>query len=467
MMKRLTGVAVRFILCVGMAYVTLRPARAQAPMINFGELERVIQQELKETETPGIALAVVKGEQVVFAKSYGVSNVETGAPLTTQMLFRTGTITKIFTGAALVSLAEEGLIELDQPVGKYIKGLSPKLARITAHQLLTHTSGLREEHQQYGLHDYALLRQTVQSWKDDYCLFEPGRIYSHSNPGYVLAGLLIQEVSGKPFTDVLDARLFKPLGMLRTTFHPTVVMTYPFTQSYRAFGEEKLRLVRPYALDAVGWPSGSMFSNVDDLTRFAIAFLDQGKLEGKQILSPTLAAKISAPDASVPSSSSDQRSGYGVTVESYRGVRVLRNSGSWGGFTTLLLIAPEQRVAVILLVNRNAAFFNSTTEKALELMLPLQTAKQRTPQPQMSISQAELQDYPGTYANENVVEILLKGGRLWLKENGTELPISKMGENLFSAAAPGSSFSQEFFLVKGSGGKVEYLHRAGRALKKL
>jgi CubicO group peptidase (beta-lactamase class C family) len=442
-------------------------ALAQTPDASAVELERVALEELKDTGTPGVAVAVVKGDRVIYSKGLGISNLETGAPVTSGMLFRAGTITKIFTAATLVALAEEGRLKLDEPIGKYLKGLGPKLSQVTAHQLLSHTAGLREEHQQYGIHDDSMLGQVVRSWKDDYCLIEPGVIYSHSNPGYILAGLLIQEVSGKPFADVLNERWFKPLGMDRTTFRITQVMTSPFTQSYRAFGDEKLKQVVPYALDAVGLPSGSMFSSADDLARFARAFVNDGKLDGKQLISPSLIGKLSNPYVSVPGVNEEQKGGYALTMDTYRGVRVLRNSGSWGGFTTLIWLVPEHRFAVILMANRNAAFFNTTAQKALELMLPLQPAKSIGPRINMPMNEAEMNAYAGTYFNEDTVEILTKDGKLWLKERNALLPVTKHGAGHFSAGEPGSDSSQDFTLVKGPGGKIEYLHRAGRALKKI
>jgi CubicO group peptidase (beta-lactamase class C family) len=384
------------------------------------------------------------------------------------MLFRTGTITKIFTAATLVALAEEGRIKLDEPVGKYVKGLSPKLSKVTAHQLLSHTSGLREEHQQYGIHDDAMLGRMVRSWKeDDYCLIEPGTIYSHSNTGYILAGLLIQEVAGKPFAQVMHERWFKPLGMERTTFRPTLVMTYPFTQSYRAFGDEKLKQVVPYALDAVGLPSGSLFSNVTDLSRFALAFVNDGKLEGQQVLSTSLISALSKPYVSIPGLNEDQKGAYAMTIDNYRGVRVCRNSGSWGGFTTLMWMVPEHHFAVIVMANRNAAFFNVTAEKAMELLLPLQPAQRSAQRIALPMSQAEMNGYVGTYKNEDVLELLTKEGKLWLKDRDAMLPVTKSGERYFYVGEPGSDVVQEFSLVQGAGGKIEYLHRAGRALKKM
>jgi CubicO group peptidase (beta-lactamase class C family) len=210
-----------------------------------------------------------------------------------------------------------------------------------------------------------------------------------------------------------------------------------------------------------------MFSSARDLARFAVAFVNEGKLEGRQVFAPSLIAKLSAPYISVPGVATEQKTGYGMTVETYRGVRLLKSSGSWGGFTTLFWIAPEHRFAVVLLANRNAAFFRDSAEKALSLMLPLKPVERRGRTLPLTMSRAEMSSYLGTYVNENVVEILLKDEKLWLKENDALQPITKIGEAHFNASVPGSDFTQEFFLVNGTNGKVEFLHRAGRALRKL
>jgi CubicO group peptidase (beta-lactamase class C family) len=114
---------------------------AQKQRIDFIQLEKVALEELKETNTPGAAVAVVSGDRVVFAKGFGVANIETGAAVTPDTLFRIGSVTKMFTAAILVTLAGEWQIKLDEPIGKYIKGLNPKLSLVSAHQLMSHTLG--------------------------------------------------------------------------------------------------------------------------------------------------------------------------------------------------------------------------------------------------------------------------------------------------------------------------------------
>src|SRR4029450_9552393 len=216
-----------------------------------------------------------------------------GAPMMPNMLFRIGSTTKMFTAAALVTLAEDGKIKLDEPLGKYGKGLNPKLSQVTAHQLLTHTAGIIDEAPMYGDHDDSALGRTIRSWKDDQIFTDPGRIISYSNPGYWLAGFTVETISGKHYADQLKEGLFKPLGMTSTTFRPTEAMTYPLAQGHNAAGTSAPTVVRPFADNAASWPAGSMFTNVLDLSRFVIAFMNGGKIDGRQGLSPAGMAKLS------------------------------------------------------------------------------------------------------------------------------------------------------------------------------
>src|SRR5690348_3405853 len=138
----------------------------------------------------------------------------------------------MFTAATLVSLAEEGKIDLKRPVGAYLKDLRPALARVTALQLLSHTAGMIDDAPMFGSHDDPALAANVRSWGDGYAFTAPGRIFSYSNPGYVLAGYLAEVVSGRPFADVVAGRVLRPLGMAHSTFRPTVAMTYPLAQGH-------------------------------------------------------------------------------------------------------------------------------------------------------------------------------------------------------------------------------------------
>jgi CubicO group peptidase (beta-lactamase class C family) len=432
----------------------------QQPKPDFGELEKVALAELAETNTPGAAVGVVSGDRLVFAKGFGVSNVETGAPVTPDMLFRLGSTTKMFTAAAVATLAEESKLKLDEPIGKYAKGLSPKIAGLTAHQLLSHTAGLKDDAQMYGRHDDEALGDTARALKDDFLFAAPGRIYSYSNPGYWLSGYLIEAVDGQPYADVLDERIFKPLGMQRTTLRPTMAMTWPLAQGHDVSGREKPKVIRPMADNVGNWPAGSIFSSVNDLSRFVIAFMNGGQIEGKQVLSPPLIKQLSSPQADQPGS--EWKYGYGLAIGKNRGVRMVEHSGGRSGYGSLIRMAPDHRFAVIILVNRSGGSLNKTAEKAMELMLPLEARVESKPTP-VPMTEAEMARYIGVYGDQpNRIEIAIKDGKLFLKAMGREAQVSKLGESQFSVTLPGASQAVEFTLVPGADGKTEFLFLGGR-----
>ncbi|HEY3136578.1 MAG TPA: serine hydrolase domain-containing protein [Blastocatellia bacterium] len=433
---------------------------------DFSQLEKTVLEELKETNTPGATVAIVSGDRVVYAKGFGISNVETGAPMTPDMLFRIGSTTKMFTATALVTLAEEGRIKLEEPIGGYVKGLDPKIGALTAHQLLTHTSGMIDEAPMYGDHDDTAMARVIRSWKDDQLFTEPGKIISYSNPGYWLAGFVAESVVGKPYADLMNERLFKPLGMTRTTFRPTMAMTYPLAQGHNTNGKSAPTVARPFADNSASWPAGSMFTNVFDLSRFVIAFMNDGKLEGKQVLQPSVIAKLSTPRIRIPTSATEKY-GYGLMISDYRGVHVVEHGGSRSGYGSIIKMVPQSRFAVIVLGNRTGVALNRAAEKAMELMLSLKPKEADKPKPELPMSESEMAGYVGKYGRSASYEIILKDGNLFLKQGENEVPITKVGENLFAVTLPGSARPMQFALVPGADGKVEYLHAGLRASRRI
>ena len=462
MLRRFLGVIL--LLCLSAGPATLA-VQEQPP--DFSQLERVLLDELKETNTPGATVAIISGDRIIYKKAFGISNVETGAPMTPEMLFRIGSTTKMFTALALVTLAEQGKLKLDEPIGKHVNGLNPRIAGLTAHQLLTHTSGMIDEAPMYGDHDDSAMGRTIRSWKEDQLFTEPGKIISYSNPGYWLAGFTSESISKKPFADHMSESIFKPLGMTSSTFRPTVAMTYPLAQGHNASGGTAPTVVRPFADNSASWPAGSMFSNVLDLSRFIIAFMNDGKLDQKQVLSPQVIAKLSTPQVSIPSQPA-AKYGYGLMISTYRGVRVVEHGGSRSGYGSVIKMAPDHRFAVIVLGNRTGVALNKTAEKAMELMLPLKPKDDDRPNQDLPMTAAEMAHYVGKYGQREAnVEILLKDGKLFLKQGQNERPIRKVGENRFAVGAPNNSTPMQFTLVTGSDGKAEYFHAGLRASRRM
>ncbi len=451
---------------------------AQQPRSDYHELERVVSDELKETNTPGAAVAVVIGDRVVFAKGFGVSNVETRAPVTPDMLFRVGSVTKVLTATVFASLAEEKKIALDAPVGDSFKGFGPRLARVTMRQLLSHSAGVIDYARTCCAQEESGLAAQVRAPKDaDYFFTEPGRIFSYSNPSYIIAGHIIEELTGQPYADAMDARLFKPLGMTHTTFRPTMAMTFPLSQGHDAAGAAKPTVVRPFVNNVGDWPAGFAYSNVFDLTRFAAAFMNGGRVDGRQVLSPSVIATLSTPYVDVPFSwdippglFEGAKYGHGLFTLEYRGVRLLHHGGVINGFGAFVLMAPEHRFAVVILANRTGSIPGKTIEKALELSLPLRPKPRPPIRRPVAMTAAEMESYAGAYANGLLkIELFVRGGKLFRKDfypptaeegpgRAYEASVEKIGPNRFMFTPPGDAAPAEFVVVPGAGGRPEYLH---------
>lgn len=433
-------------------------AFAAAP--DFNALEQVATEELKAKRIPGCALAVMSDGRVVFAKGFGVASVETGDPVRTNMLFRLGSTTKMFTSAAVVMLAEEGKLKLDAPVGEHVKGILPKVAALTPIQLMAHTAGLRDESPMRGLHDDSALGAGIRAWREDIFFAEPGRIYSYANPGYWLAGLLAETVEGKPYADVLDARLFQPLGMKHSTLRPVVAMTFPLAIGHEPSGDTPV-VSRPFGDNAATWPAGQMFSTVGDLARWCIAFMDGGKLDGKSVLSSSLIATMTKPRADIPGG--EAKYGLGLNLSRVRGVDVVQHSGSRAGYGSLIRMVPERKFAVILLMNLTGGSLPKTADKAMELTLALDPRPAPKPKEEISLTEAERTKLTGLYRNGATAEMVsVRDGQLWIRRLAGEARLVKVGEDRFEIR-PGAT---ELIVVPGSDGRAEYLYRGGRALKR-
>lgn len=446
-------------LCIrlGVALLVIAGASHAQEAPDFLDLEKVVAEELRETSVPGVAVAVVRGDRVLFAKGFGVANVETGEPVTTDRLFQVGSVTKTLTAAALVSIAEQGKVRLDAPIGSYLQGFGSRLSQVTLHQLLSQTSGLKDAPGQAGLHDEVALGDFVRSWKDDVFLLDGGKAFSYSNLGYAFAGYVLERVTGKPYADAMQEILFDPLGMNRATFRPTMAMTYPLVQGHAAEGREKPAVARPVSDDTRLWPAGYLFASLDDLARFVIALMNDGKVDGRQALPRDVGAKMLVPRIEIPTNVFVHgQYGYGLFLHDRYRQRIAFHPGTSTGYTAEIRMVPEQSAAVVLLCNLNGARLEKTFAKAFELLLPLEEVLQTPPRAQ-TMTEEEMRRYAGTYSNRWDMDVFVRDGKLFLRRFGEELPISKIGENRFSVHPEGLPNAQEFVIVPGADGKSGYL----------
>jgi CubicO group peptidase (beta-lactamase class C family) len=437
-------------LCVVLLFTQ---ATAKPQSIDFSELDKLVPAELKEKNTPGAVIAVVSGDRVIYQKAFGVANVETAVPMQPEMLFRLGSTTKMFTAAALLTLAEKNKIKLNEPIGAHVNGLHPKIAGVTPHHLLSNSAGFRDFAATVTSNDDASLGNMLRSWKDDVFFAEQGEIYSYSSAGFWLSGFVVEELNGKPYADSMEELVFKPLGMERTTLRPFLAITYPFATGH-VVDKGKPVIIRPMFNNVAMWPAGSIFSNAKDLSRWVIALMNDGRVDGQQILSPSLIKQLTGHQVPVPGDA-DSFYGYGVTVFKLKGLEFVGHGGFSRGYGSMVQMVPSRKFAVIVLTNKSGETMRKSLNKATELALGL---KDDPPPPSTAVApltSAEMNEYVGNYSHApSTWEVFIKDGKLSLKLEGKEYLLTKSGERKFTY---GEQNEEELVFVPGKSGRIDFV----------
>lgn len=464
------AVTVALLISAWLALEPRPPLQAQAQEApDFTALDKVALDELKQTNTPGAAVAVVRGDAVLLARGYGIANVETGEAVRPDMLFRLGSTTKMLTATLVNLLVEDGALKLDAPIGTYISGLDARVGAVSPHHLLTHTAGIRDEAPMFGAQDDAALGARVTSIDAAFLFAPPGDVFSYSNPGYWIAGYLAEAVGRKPYADLMQERVFAPVGMAHTTLRPTVAMTYPLAQGHAPGAKGAAEVIRPAANNVATWPAGSVYSNVNDLARFVKALLHEGRVDGKQALPGPVVRRLTTGYAEI-AAQNGTKYGYGLEVAEVGGKTVWRHGGSRSGYGSSIAMVPADDVGVIVLANRTGAGMPRTTAKALEVAAGLRPATtEASDRAPVAMTAAEMAEMAGRYSQTTVAsaELFVKEGRLLLKIGAAApMPVTKLAATRFIALRPPES-PLPFFLTRGRDGKALYLHFGTRAMRKI
>lgn len=436
-------------------------AAAQLPPLDTARLEAALVEEMRSMHAPGVAIAIVGGDRIVYEKGFGVASVETREPITPVTLFRIGSATKMLTGLTAVLLARDGTVDLNRPIGRYSRGLKEPVARVTLHELLTHTAGITNEAAGSGPHDDAALGERVKGWGAEHVFAPSGDVYSYTGPGYWLAGYAIEQAGGAWFADLVSKRVLEPLGMERSTFRPTMAMTFPLALDHRVDGEQQL-LIRPYPDDASTWPSGSLFSSVRELARFTIAVMNGGMLDGKRVFPNDVITTLSTKRSGVPGASCGYT--YGFALCQQGSVWTLGHYGFRVGSGAVVTMAPAERVAVVILANRNGGIFGQTERHVLEQLIPsLRGAGEDNP----GRSSQPLASFPGTYVNgTDTLRFVQERDTLWYHYGKDAMATRTEGDGILILDRSGQTV-QQFRLVRGTKTGNLYLHDGLNAFRRL
>lgn len=380
---------IRFIAVLLMAALLTGAAFAQPPEPDFDAITQAIEAQMQAQNIPGLAIAIVHRGEVIYAEGFGVRSTEDDAPVTPDTLFRIGSTTKPLTALAVLRMVEQGTLDLDAPISAYLPDLTIGGA-ITLRQLLSHTAGLNDQADSIVLLDPDALRASVAGFTEAGVFAAPSVVRSYANPGFDLAGAVVEAVSGLPYADAMAETVFGPLGMTRTTFHSTVAMTYPLASGHQPnlFG---VSVVRPNPDNVAQYPSGFAFSSVNDLTHL-IDFLLDGD---ERVLSEALRAEMLT---SVPTRlASPFDYGLGVVLDTYRGAQQIGHGGRIDGYGAFLETLPEHDFGVAIVSNNiavdEAPIFAAVVDAVLGL--PVEAV---VPAEDIPYTAA---DYVGTYPLRN------------------------------------------------------------------
>ena len=306
-----------------------------------------LKAEVAERKFMGTVLIARHG-QVLFERAYGWADAEWKVPNTPQTIFRIGSLTKQFTAAAVVKLAQEGKLQIEDPVARYYAGLPRGWQKITLHQLLTHTSGIPDYTRQPRFWDAATRPETpaeiVDGVQDKPLEFAPGSKWAYSNTGYILLGIVIEEVSGKKYAEYMKQELFEPLGMNDTGYDSPQIVLPRRAHGYVPSGEGIANA--PYIDMSVPYAAGALDSTARDLLRW-----DQALATGKLLTKHWRERIFTGYTPTDVGGSYDYDYGYGWFVAKPGRRAEYAHEGSIPGFNSKMDRFQESGLFIIVLSN--------------------------------------------------------------------------------------------------------------------
>ncbi|MBI2823677.1 MAG: serine hydrolase [Planctomycetia bacterium] len=387
-------------------------AAARADAIPPGALARVdeiAREGIDKKKVASYAVAVVKDGRLVVARGYGRSDLENDVPATAETVYRLGSITKQFTSMAIMQLAEQGKLSVDDELTKFLPDYPTQGHKVTIHHLLNHTSGIKSYTSLPGFFLRARNdlshNELLALFKDEPFDFEPGAKWQYNNSGFYLLGMIVEKASGQNYGDYLAEHIFQPLGMTATRYGHTRPLIPRRAQGYKlSLGE----LVNddPLSMTAPG-AAGALVSNVLDLVKWHQA------LEAGALLSS--ASYEAMYRATVLADGKTQAYGYGWGLGDLEGRRKISHGGGINGFSTMIARYPDDRLAVIVLSNTAGAPAGNVERGIAKAMLGIE----EKPVADGQADEKLLQALAGTYQlMDTKVEITLEDGKLYAQPNG-------------------------------------------------
>jgi D-alanyl-D-alanine carboxypeptidase len=339
----------------GLLFVLTLPVTAicaQVPALHEAgiapKVDSIANQVLQSTGVPSASVAVVMHGRLAYAKAYGAAKLEPRVAASTDMRYALGSISKQFTAAAILLLQQDGKLSLDDPVSRFVPGLT-RGDEVTVRQVLSHTSGYQDFWPQDYVMPMMLKAATPQSivdrWAKQPLDFDPGTRWQYSNTNYTIAGMIVEKASGMPFFKFMQTRILDPVELASASDFDASPTAANAT-GYLRFALGPLRQA-PDAGSGWMWAAGELAMTATDLAKWDISVIRHSLLS---------AASYRALEAEVPlKNGAGTNYGLGVNVAMQSGHFLVDHGGEVSGFTAENMVFPDDSAAVIVLTNQDAA----------------------------------------------------------------------------------------------------------------
>ena len=333
-----------------------RPSPAQDPEVQGATrlFSAWLEGQIAYRGLPGIVVGVVADQELVWAAGFGFADTEAKRTMTPGTKFRMASHSKLFTATAIMQLREQGKLQLDDPVSKYLPWFQVKLAEpddppITIEELLTHSSGLpREAGAHWTTYEFPTQEQLRNLIPDRQAAFPPEVRWKYSNLAYSIAGMIVEAASGEKWADYVQKHIYEPLGMTASSVDQDVG---GLAVGYNRRMPDGSRAVLPF-VDARGMGSATgITSTVEDMAKFVAAQFRKGPRGGRQILSTASLREMHR--VRMLENNWTQGQGIGFAVSRVRDKVYVGHGGGYPGYTTQTLIQLDSKVGVIVLTNTN------------------------------------------------------------------------------------------------------------------
>jgi D-alanyl-D-alanine carboxypeptidase len=314
-----------------------------------GKIDAVASKVLADTGVPSASIAIVQEGQIVYTQAYGKARLEPPTPAAPQMRYSIGSISKQFTAASILLLEQQGKLSIDDPVSKYIPGLTQG-DEVTIRMLLSHTSG----YQDYWPEDYLMppmreattAQRILDTWAKKPLDFAPGTKWQYSNTNFVIAGLIVEKLSGQPLMHFLQQNVFAPLDMKSVYDTDAARLGDTDAAGYIRYA---LGPLRPAPKEGAGWmfAAGELAMPAHDLALWDISIMNRSLLAAESYKQMFTSVKLK--------DGTDSGYGLGVFTTPRSGHAALEHSGEVSGFVSENIVFPDDKAAIVVLTNQDAA----------------------------------------------------------------------------------------------------------------